>query len=240
MTPRRPVFTTVQLDRSLFRISREPGPFDWLDWAFAGPDNTFGSRWDDAEGRYRVLYASSQRLGCFLETLDVFRPDPAIAAAYAEMAVDDDEATEPLGTLPRSWFAGRVVAKAVAAEICGVFVVIGAARTIATLRRVLGKRAAEHGLPDLDAAAIRLKAPRAFTQAVSSYVARQSDRDGRPYAGIQYDSRHGDEIENWAIFEQESMNGRSPVLCVEAAPIDEADADLCTALEMLGLRLGGE
>ena len=233
----RPVFTTVRLDRPLFRIGREPGPWDWLDWAFAGPDNTFGNRWDDAEGRYRVLYASSQRVGCFLETLDVFRPDPAIVAAYAEMIVEDGEAAEPLGTLPRSWFAGRAVATGVATEIRGAFVVIGASRTIATLRRVLGKRAVVHGLPDLDAAAIRLKAPRAFTQEVSSFVAAQADREGLAYAGIRYDSRHGDDIENWAIFEQESMNGRSPVSCVETVPIDEDDADLLTALHMLGLRL---
>ena len=41
--------------------------------SLAGPDGTFGNRFDDPEGIYRVLYASSQRLGCYLEALAQFR-----------------------------------------------------------------------------------------------------------------------------------------------------------------------
>ena len=53
----------------IYRLGRKPDPWSVPDWASAGPDGTFGNRFDDPEGIYRVLYASSQRLGCFLETL---------------------------------------------------------------------------------------------------------------------------------------------------------------------------
>jgi len=61
------------------------------DWASAGPNGTFGNRFDDPDATYRVLYASSQKLGCFLETLAPFRLDPKV---MAELAVPDEVWTE--------------------------------------------------------------------------------------------------------------------------------------------------
>ena len=49
---------------------------------------TFGNRFDDPDGTYRVLYASSQRLGCYLETLARFRVDLTL---YAELSEIDGE-----------------------------------------------------------------------------------------------------------------------------------------------------
>ena len=60
------------------------------DWASAGPDGTFGNRFDDPDATYRVLYASSQRLGCFLETRARFRVDPKLLTELAEIAGEDD------------------------------------------------------------------------------------------------------------------------------------------------------
>ncbi len=70
----------------VYRLAREPDPWDWPDWAFAGPDNTFGNRWDDPEGSYRVLYASGKRLGAFVETLARIRRDPKLEAGLAAVA----------------------------------------------------------------------------------------------------------------------------------------------------------
>lgn len=53
----------------IYRLGRKPDPWAPPDWASAGPDGTFGNRFDDPDATYRVLYASSQRLGCFVETL---------------------------------------------------------------------------------------------------------------------------------------------------------------------------
>jgi hypothetical protein len=67
-------------DGPLFRLGRLPDAWAWPDWAYAGEDGTFGNRFDDPAAEYRVLYASTQRVGAFLETLARLRPDPAIVA----------------------------------------------------------------------------------------------------------------------------------------------------------------
>jgi hypothetical protein len=56
--------------RPLFRVGRDDDPWAVPDWAYTKEDRTFGNRFDDPMGVYRVLYASSQRLGCFVETLE--------------------------------------------------------------------------------------------------------------------------------------------------------------------------
>ena len=62
----------------IYRLGRKPDPWSPPDWASAGPDGTFGNRFDDPDATYRVLYASSQRFGCFVETLARFRVDPKL------------------------------------------------------------------------------------------------------------------------------------------------------------------
>jgi RES domain len=79
----------------IYRLGRVPDPWAVPDWASAGPDGTFGNRFDDPDATYRVLYASSQRLGCFLETLARFRIDPKLAAELA--AIEGEEDYFPLG-----------------------------------------------------------------------------------------------------------------------------------------------
>lgn len=75
----------------------------------AGAD---GNRFDDPDALYRVLYASSQRLGCFLETLGRFRVDPRLPAELAEIEGEDDYC--PLGEVPLEWVEKRVMGVATA------------------------------------------------------------------------------------------------------------------------------
>lgn len=86
---------------SIYRLGRTASLWSWPDWAYAGEDGTFGNRYDDPHGRFRVLYASSDRLGAFLETLARFRPDPHVLAA----AIDEDGEypTAPAGHVPAAW-----------------------------------------------------------------------------------------------------------------------------------------
>jgi hypothetical protein len=74
---------------------------------------------------------------------------------------------------------------------------------------------------------------------VSSFIERQRDQAGGRYGGIYFRSKLGDEFENWAIFEQESMRGHSPVLSVSRGAVDPNDEDLEEAMRLLGLWLGG-
>jgi hypothetical protein len=49
--------------RPLFRVGRDDDAWAVPDWAYAKEDGTFGNRFDDPMGVYRVLYASSHASG---------------------------------------------------------------------------------------------------------------------------------------------------------------------------------
>jgi hypothetical protein len=104
----------------IHRLGRKPDPWSAPDWASAGTHGTFGNRFDDPEGMYRVLYASSQRVGCFLETLARFRVDLKLRAELAEIEGEDDYC--PLGEVPLEWIEKRMMGVATAsgedADIC--------------------------------------------------------------------------------------------------------------------------
>lgn len=229
---------SIYLESELFRVGRPPEPWAWPDWAFAGSDGTFGHRWDDVTGRYRVLYASSQRVGAFLETLAVFRPDPSVLAEISAIeSLEGDEETAAAGSVPPTWCYGRLITKGLATEIFDAFVVIGGTRTLAALRRDLSERTVHYKVGDLDAATIRRSTPRRFTQEISTHIESLRGEGGHAYAGIHYLSRFGDDIVNWAIFERESEEGRSPVLSVERETVNPEDDDFQTALRILDLTL---
>lgn len=216
---------SVEPDGPLYRLGRDPDPWVWPDWSYAAPDGTFGNRYDDPHGIYRVLYASSQRLGAFLETLARFRPDLEVLAELERIEGDD----EPLAGVPRTWLEGRLIGEA---TVEGRFVELGDSASLATLRAALAASAIHHGLDEIDAATIRLRAPRAFTQQVSRYVYEEGS-----FAGIRYRSRFGDDVLNWAVFES-APDGQGPLVATGSAAIAADDPDLRAALELLGLTLG--
>lgn len=216
---------SVEPDGPLYRLGRDPDPWVWPDWSYAAPDGTFGNRYDDPHGSYRVLYASSQRLGAFLETLARFRPDLEVLAELERIEGDD----EPLAGVPRTWLEGRLIGEA---TVEGRFVELGDSASLATLRAALAASAIHHGLDEIDAATIRLRTPRAFTQQVSRYVYEQGS-----FAGIRYRSRLGDDVLNWAVFES-APDGQGPLVATASAAIAADDPDLRAALELLGLTLG--
>jgi hypothetical protein len=87
-----------------------------------------------------------------------------------------------------------------------------------------------------EGAAIRLRAPRAFTQGVSRLVFDCAGAYGEPqFAGIAYRSRLGDNIHNWAVFEP--PGAASPLSASASEPIAADDPDLRAALAHLGLQL---
>lgn len=213
------------------RLGRAGSVWAWRDWAYAGEDGTFGNRFDDAAGTFRVHYASSQRLGAFLETLARFRPDPhVIAATIAESDEDAGYPSTAAGLVSERWIADRAISQA---TLDGLFVDIGHSATLAYLRVVMAARLLHFDLDDLDGAAIRLRAPRALTQEISSHLCDLAREDGsRRFDGIAYRSRLGDDLENWAIWEPADS------LTPEAEhPIDPDDPDLAQALALLELEL---
>jgi hypothetical protein len=225
-----PALQHAELPDRVYRLGREPDPWEWPDWSYAIPDGTFGNRFDDPEGQYRVLHASAERETTFRECLARFRPDPAIVAA--EIAENDDDEnsprTLPAGRIALTWLQNRRIGTG---RLIGEFCDNGHSASIAHLRHALAAQLPDFGLDDLDAGDIRLRAPRGFTQQISRYIFEQTDHGQPAYAGIRYGSRLGDELTNWAIFEP-----NVPVDCVQEE-IEPDDPDLVQVLEDYGLAL---
>ena len=215
----------------VFRLARAPDPWSWPDWSQANVDGTFANRWDDPESTYRVLYASSTRFGGFLETLSRFRPDLTVIAEL--QAIEGDGDPVAAGTVPREWFEQRLIG---IAELDGYHADIGAATSLALLRSRLAARAIHYGLADIDAAAIRITAPRAFTQEVSRLVYECETSGGDRFAGIRYLSRLDDGTANWAIFEP-GRSASQPVRTLGFEHARPGDPDAERALEVLELRV---
>ena len=120
---------------AIYRLGRKPDPRAPPDWALAGPDGTFGNRFDDPDATYRVLYASSQRLGCFVETLARVRIDPTLLAELAHIEGEDDYC--PFGEVPIEWVEKRIMGRATTdqeyADVCS-------SEWISRLRKLLADR----------------------------------------------------------------------------------------------------
>lgn len=203
----------------IYRLGRKPDPWSVPDWASAGPDGTFGNRFDDPEGMYRVLYASSQRLGCFVETLGRFRVDPKLLAELAEIEGDDDYC--PLGQVPLEWVEKRMMGVAATG---GEYVDVCGSEWIGRLRIGLSGHLEKLGLYDLDASVLQMTAPRSLRQLVSRVVFSEG------WAGIYYRSKYGHDLENWALFEPFQISIKN------SESIRPDDTDLQQALRVHGLK----
>jgi hypothetical protein len=173
---------------------------------------------DDPEAEYRVLYASSQRLGCFLETLASFRLDVALIAELAAIGGEDDFV--PAGVVPVEWLHNRLIGSA---YIPGAYGDVGASDWIGHLRTELAREVVALGVPDFDAAGLQRSAPRKLT--ISRLV------NDRGLDGVRYLSRYGHDLENWAVFEP---------LRIEMAEMDRVtaeDSDFQLTLQIHGLQL---
>jgi RES domain len=225
-----PTLHRAELPDRVYRLGREPDPWEWPDWSYASPDGTFGNRFDDPEGQYRVLYASAEPETTFRECLARFRPDPAIVAI--EIVENDDDENSPrrlpAGRVALSWLQNRCIGTG---RLIGEFCDIGHSASIVHFRAAFAARLTEYGLDDLDAGDVRLRVPRALTQEISHYIFEQTDQERPAYAGIRYGSRLGDDLTNWAIFEP-----NEPVDC-EQEEIEPDDPDLVHVLEDYGLTL---
>lgn len=204
----------------IFRIGRKPDPWQPPDWSRANSDGTFGNRFDDPAGYYRVLYAASQPVSCFVETLARFRPDLTLLAELNEIEGENDFV--PLGEVPLEWRDHRLIGTASAD---GDYADIYSSAWIAHLRPKLADECLRLGLQELDAAVLQNAAPRRISQLAS----RQAYELRCP--GIYYRSRYGHDLENWAIFEP------FPIHPKVSKEINESDKSLQKALGILGLKL---
>jgi RES domain len=212
----------------LFRVGRDDDAWAVPDWAYAKEDRTFGNRFDDPAGVYRVLYASSQRLGCFIETLARFRVDVSFVADLALMENGEDDFTA-FGTVRRAWIKRRCIGTA---NVEGEYADIYALGWVSHLRTALAGIAVKLGMKDFDLSSLEPAEPRVLTQQAGRIAFELG------YAGVFYHSRYGHSIENWAIFEDWTLPDRFPIHQPKSQKVVEADPDLLEALRILGLMIG--
>lgn len=205
----------------LFRVGRDDDAWAVPDWAYAKEDGTFGNRFDDPMGVYRVLYASSQRLGCFIETLARFRVDVSFVADLALMENGEDDFTA-FGTVRRAWLKGRCIGTA---NVEGEFADIYALGWVSHLRTALAGVAVKLGMKDFDLSSLEPAEPRLLTQQAGRIAFKLG------FTGVFYHSRYGHSIENWALFEPFRIANR------KSKRVNEKDPDLVEALRRLGLIL---
>jgi hypothetical protein len=219
--------------RAVWRVGFAPEPWAWTPWEYAD-GGRFTGRWDDPNGIWRTLYVGDTRLVCFLEVLAPFRPDPVLAAELDAVEEDPEDAAEhptiAPGRVPRSWCGPRRLG---GGRLSGWFAVPGHVESLPTLRARFLQLAHSVGLPDVDAAAIRTAEPRAFTQAVAAWLHDLDGPEGEPVAGIQFESRHGDGLTLWAIFER-SPDERVPQQLHDLmdSALDPDDLDLLEAMRL--------
>lgn len=169
----------------IYRLGRYSDPWILPDWSHAQPDGTFGNRFDDPNACYRVLYVSSQRISCFLETLARFRPDLTLVRELREIAGDND--FFPLSTVPKAWCENRVLGSG---STRGDYADIYAAQWVGHLRRTLSVECLKLGLNDLDVAVLQQGQPRRLTQLASREVYKLG------LSGLYYRSRYGHDPDN--------------------------------------------
>lgn len=216
---------------AVHRVGYAPDPWAWTPWQYAH-DGRFDGRWDDPDGLWRTLYVGSSRLACYLEVLAVFRPDVTLQDALDQISDDEPNAGDPpaptAGAVPASWLTPRQVG---AARLAGWYAQPGSRQSLPTLRRQFLALARQLGLVDVDAAAIRLAQPRALTQQIARWLYGQSGPDRQPLAGVQFASRHGDDLALWATFERAGDRSTSAVLTdTTAHRIDQDDPELTQAM----------
>jgi RES domain len=201
----------------LYRLALSRTPWE------AHKATSFEQRFDDSERNYLVLYASSSRLGCFVECLAHFRSDPD-KLGFAELK-DKFGNSFPEGSVPPIWCRDRFVQ---IAQVAGSFADIAGSEWLARLLKNFPENLRQ-GLiyPWLDQSTIYQDKSRAITQWISRFVFDSAEN----LAGIYYTSKLGSNFSNWAVFEERAkISNLGPPQAVT-----ESDADLLSACRLLGL-----
>lgn len=231
----------------VWRIGHEPHPFDWT------PDRyvNFDGRWDDCDHEFRTLYTADSLLGCFLELLAKHRPHAAVQDEIDEVEDDDGSAAQfpeaKPGDIGYSWLDGRLFGSAAQS---GMYCYASHSRTLAAIMKhfPLGKLGIA---PDqVDVALLKDANNREVTQAIARWLydlrydtAGESPEpdDAAPdrelVDGVEFLSRHGDEIRAWAIFEREDEWPHSTRLSEfsDVEPVTPETPELLQAFDRFGL-----
>jgi len=224
---------------TVWRVGFRPDPWTWSDWKYAQEDGRFGGRWDDEEAQFRTIYTAESLYACFVELLAKLRPHRSVDDAVMAIEDPDDQAAHyseyPAGTINFSWFDDRVACRA---DQTGRYCYVTHSNSVAVLRQHFDP--ARYGIQaaDFDAALLKDSAPRVLTRSVARWLYQLGEPDsGIPAVdGVEFRSRHGDDLRMWAVFERPDQGEVSPQL-VQRVGVDLSpeSPDLIRALELHGI-----
>jgi hypothetical protein len=144
--------------------------------------------------------------------------------------------TVAFGIVPSAWASPRLLGEG---TLDGDYVDIQHVGSISHLRPFFIQHALSLGLADFDGATIRLAEPRTLTRAVSRHLYSSIQP---PVDGVQFDSRHGNGLGLFAVYERHSnvdpMSGSSAlVTAVNPNPVPLESPEFTQALAIHNLRL---
>lgn len=203
----------------VWHVGYEPDAWAWVPWRYADDEGLFGGRWDDQLGQFRTIYTADSLLGCLLELLARFRPNRALLAALDDVDDDDDSVGQfpeaPSGVVGHSWLDGREYGSA---RQTGSYCFITHSRSLAAL--IAHYPLERHGLAasDVDAALLKDAHDRVLTRSIARWLYDLHDDDGPSVDGVRFQSRHGDEIRVWAVFERSDDRVQSQRLRATSEP----------------------
>jgi hypothetical protein len=226
---------------TVWRVGFAPDPWVWADWKYAQDDGRFGGRWDDQQAQFRTIYTADSLYACLVELLAKLRPAPDVEADIMNIDDPDDQTNlytdYPAGTINFTWFERRIAGSATQA---GRYCYVTHSRSIATLRPHF---IAEHfGLTgvDVDAALLKDAEVRTLTRSIARWLYEQTDSaTGDDLVdGIEFRSRHGDDLQMWAVFERPDDGDTSPLFTdFQTAPLAPDTPALEHALRLHGISL---
>jgi len=220
---------------AVWRVGFRPDPWVWSEWKHATDQGRFNGRWDDISGQFRTVYAGESLAACLIELLAKYRRDPHLVDSIDAIEEDPADAREFPARAPAvlsdRWLEDRCASTA---SLRGTFCVATAADTVAALWPRFIDTARRLGASDLDAAALKDAGPRDLTRTIANWLYQQTE----PVVdGIEFASRHGDDLKLWAIFERPSADSEtSPLLAgITSMDLSKETPELIAAFEKLGL-----
>lgn len=220
---------------TVWRVGFRPQPWAWTDWKYATDQGRFNGRWDDINGQFRTVYAGESLFACLIEVFAKYRRDTHLAEALKDVLEDPADAIEfparAQAVVSYRWLEER---RASRATLQGTFCRVTAADTIAALWPRFVDTAHRLGAADFDAAALKDSGPRDLTRTTASWLYQQSSP---AIDGVEFASRHGDDLSLWAIFERPSADSEISPRLTQITPADLSPdtPELVAAFATLGL-----
>ena len=209
---------------TVFRITIGSNPLALRPWSTLAPGMSFGGRWDDPQGEYRMLYTSATPKGALREALQYFRPYPELMLQLSAILCDLEELPlAGIGVVPTSWLARRTLSQLhVESGKCVPVCTTGALDVIyheSGLQFTVGELLASSNLE--------------WTQRISRMIWRK-----RIYAGIEAPSKIGVNLRNYAFFEEAHCSNvlRARLRVIETKKLSRDDERLVSIAKSLHLR----